>query len=151
MSRRGTFLILLLSAVATVACERLSSHGNSPRPGPDVFTPAHATVGGAVQDFLGILPTPKKQPIAFPHKTHLAKGAACTDCHESVARSPIAGIPSVKTCMICHESIATDRALIQQVTDYANRKVEIPWQRVYGFTQAAHVRFMHAPHVRAKV
>ena len=31
------------------------------------------------------------------------------------------------------------------------RGIEIPWQRVYGFTREAHVRFNHAPHIRAKV
>jgi hypothetical protein len=53
--------------------------------------------------------------------------------------------------MICHESIATDRPLIQQVTDYSKRGIEIGWQRVYGYSQSAHVRFNHAPHIRAKV
>ena len=31
------------------------------------------------------------------------------------------------------------------------RAIEIPWQRVYGFTREAHVRFNHAPHIRASV
>ncbi len=75
----------------------------------------------------------------------------CTDCHETVEKGPVAGIPSVRTCMICHESIATDRPLIQKVTDYSKRKVDIPWQRVYGYAQEYHVRFQHAPHIRAKV
>jgi hypothetical protein len=75
----------------------------------------------------------------------------CTDCHETVERGPIAGIPSVKTCMICHSQIATDRPLIKEVTGYSDKGIEIPWQRVYGFTHEAHVRFNHAPHVRAGV
>jgi len=41
--------------------------------------------------------------------------------------------------------------LIKQVTGYADKGIEIPWQRVYGFTHEAHVRFNHAPHVRANV
>ena len=64
----------------------------------------------------------------------------CTDCHESVEKGPIAGIPSVKTCMICHSQIATDRPLIKQVTSYSDKGIDIPWQRVYGFTHEAHVR-----------
>jgi hypothetical protein len=145
--RRGTLLVVLAMAT-TSACGYVSA---SPTPqGPDLFTTAHRTVGDAARDFFLLRPS-ASQPIPFPHKTHLEKGVLCVDCHETVERGPIAGIPSVKTCMICHESMATDRPTIQQVTDYAKRKVEIPWQRVYGYPQEAHVRFQHAPHVRAKI
>jgi hypothetical protein len=116
----------------------------------DVFTPAHRTTAAAARDFFGIRPT-AQQPIPFPHKVHIAKKAECIDCHESVEKGPIAGIPSVKTCMICHSQIATDRPLIKEVTAYSEKGIEIPWQRVYGFTHSAHVRFNHAPHVRASV
>ena len=115
-----------------------------------VFTPAHRTTGEAARDFFAIRPT-AVQPIPFPHKTHLEKKAVCADCHESADKGPIAGIPSVKTCMICHSQIATDKPLIKQVTDYSEKGIEIPWQRVYGFTREAHVRFNHAPHIRASV
>ena len=104
----------------------------------------------AARDFFAIRPA-AVQPIPFPHKTHIDKKAVCTDCHESADKGPIAGIPSVKTCMICHSQIATDRPLIKQVTGYADKGIEIPWQRVYGFTREAHVRFNHAPHIRASV
>jgi Cytochrome c7 and related cytochrome c len=115
-----------------------------------VFTPAHRTFVEAARDYFAIRSKPE-QPIPFPHKTHIEKKAECTDCHESVEKGPVAGIPSVKTCMICHSQIATDHPLIKQVTDYSNKGIEIPWQRVYGFTREAHVRFNHAPHIRASV
>jgi hypothetical protein len=115
-----------------------------------VFTPAHRTFGDATRDFFAIK-SKAEQPIPFPHKTHIDKKAVCVDCHESVEKGPIAGIPSVKTCMICHSQIATDKPLIKQVTDYSDKGIEIPWQRVYGFTRSAHVRFNHAPHIRAEV
>jgi hypothetical protein len=135
-------VVLVLTAAAC---------GAPPAPDPStVFTPAHATLGAAARDFFAIRSKPE-QPIPFPHKTHIDKKAECVDCHESVAKGPIAGIPSVKTCMICHSQIATDRPLIKQVTGYSDKGVEIPWQRVYGFTREAHVRFNHAPHVRASV
>ena len=123
------------------------------RPSNDasVFTPAHRTAGGAIRDFFGVRPD-ARQPIAFPHSVHIAKGLTCTDyCHESAAKGPIAGLPSVKTCMICHDAIATDRPIIQQLTAYQKRGLDISWQRVYGYTAEAHVRFNHAPHVRANV
>jgi hypothetical protein len=106
----------------------------------------------AVREFFGVRAS-APQPIPFPHQTHIEKAMLkCTDyCHESVTKGPRAGLPSVKTCMICHDSIATDRPLIQKITDYSKRNVDIPWQRVYGFTPEAHVRFDHSPHIRAKV
>lgn len=153
-------LLALAMACTAAACRRPdtpSSSGQVELGAPmtattGVFTPAHRTVVDAVRDFFGIRPTPE-QPIPFPHKVHIAKGLACTDyCHESAAKGPIAGLPSVKTCMICHSAIATDRPVIQRITtEYSDKGLDIPWQRVYGFTAPAHVRFNHAPHIRAAV
>ena len=93
-----------------------------------------------------------KQPIPFPHKVHIAKKARLHRLsRDASSRGPVAGIPSVKTCMICHSQIATDKPLIKEVTAYSEKGIEIPWQRVYGFTHESHVRFNHAPHVRANV
>src|SRR5262249_14932531 len=66
-------------------------------------------------------------------------------------KGPIATVPGVKKCMICHELVATDSPIIKQVTAYNNRGEEIPWQRVYGWNEESHVRFNHAPHMRAGV
>jgi formamidopyrimidine-DNA glycosylase len=136
--------IVVASALAVIACD------GHPQVSSSVFTPAHRTMTDAVRDYLNIRPK-AEQPFPFPHKTHIAKKAECTDCHETVEKGPVAGIPSVRTCMICHSQIAIDRPLIKEVTAYSDKGIEIPWQRVYGFTHEAHVRFNHAPHVRAKV
>jgi hypothetical protein len=138
-------LLAIVSAFAAIACGAQPSIDHA-----KVFTPAHRTTGEAARDFFGVRPA-AIQPIPFPHKTHIAKKAVCADCHESADKSPVAGIPSVKTCMICHSQIATDKPLIKQVTSYSEKGIEIPWQRVYGFTREAHVRFNHAPHIRASV
>jgi Cytochrome c7 and related cytochrome c len=142
-------VFLAAAALLAAACSWLDDR----RPAADtsVFTPAHRTASGAVRDFFGVRPT-AIQPIAFPHAVHIAKGLTCTDyCHEHVTKGPVAGLPSVKTCMICHDAIATDRPLIQQLADYQKRGVDISWQRVYGYPAESHVRFNHAPHVRAGV
>ncbi len=142
---QGPALLLLLCALFAAACGSRPAVDSS-----SVFTPAHATFGEASREFFAIRPA-AVQPIPFPHKTHLDKKAVCADCHESADKGPVAGIPSVKTCMICHSQIATDRPLIKQVAGYADKGIEIPWQRVYSFTREAHVRFNHAPHIRASV
>jgi len=140
-----TAAFAVLAFVCAAACGTQPAQVSS-----SVFTPAHRTTAEAARAYFGIRPK-AEQPIPCPHKTHIAKKAECVDCHESVEKGPIAGIPSVKTCMICHSQIAIDRPLIKLVTDYSDKGIEIPWQRVYGFTRESHVRFNHAPHVRASV
>ena len=116
-----------------------------------VFTPAHSTVGEAVRHFFGIKPEPV-QPIPYTHIAHIElAGLVCVDCHDAVDVGPIAHIPSVSLCMDCHEFIATESPAIQMLTSYADRGEEPPWQRVYGWFEEAHVRFNHAPHIRADV
>lgn len=132
----------------------LSAQGQSttasPAPSDDVFTTAHPTVLDAVREYFGIRSTPV-QPIAFTHKVHLANGLQCTDCHVGVDRGPDARIPSVNFCMTCHRVIATDKPEIKKVAAYYARGEDIPWQRVYGFEPSAHVKFNHAPHIRAGI
>lgn len=116
-----------------------------------MFTPAHRTTLEAARDFFGVRRA-ARQPIAFPHRVHIEKGLKCTEyCHESVTKGPIAGLPSVKICMICHAAIATDRPIIQTIADYESKGVDLAWQRVYGYAAESHVRFNHAPHIRASV
>jgi hypothetical protein len=51
--------------------------------------------------------------------------------------------------MICHNTIATDRPRIQRITAMREQCRDLAWQRVYGYTTQAHVKFNHAPHVNA--
>jgi cytochrome c7-like protein/class III cytochrome C family protein len=92
-----------------------------------------------------------EQPIAYSHKQHIALGLACLDCHSTADTSAAATIPSVQKCMLCHAKVAVDKPEIQKVSTFAKSRREIPWQRVYGFSTEASVRFQHAPHVRAGV
>jgi hypothetical protein len=116
-----------------------------------IFTPAHTSPAEAVRHFFGLRKEPV-QPIAYTHAVHIQKAELqCDFCHSSVATGPRATIPGVKDCMNCHQSIATDLPVIKQVAAYLERGEEIPWQRVYGWNEEAHVRFNHAPHIRAEV
>ncbi len=116
-----------------------------------VFTTAHPTIGAAVNGFLGRRPDPV-QPIEFPHNIHVGKQIACTEyCHEGVTTGAVAGLPSVRTCLICHNTIATDKPRIQRITEMRTKGLDLDWQRVFGYTREAHVKFNHAPHIRAEV
>ena len=148
----------MVCLAASVGCRvldtRPTTDGAAPPPLPGqstgVFTTARPNLAAAVDDFLNRRPE-ARQPLEFPHNIHIGKEISCDTCHEGVATGPVAGLPSVKACMICHESIATDRPRIQQITAMRDKGIDLAWQRVYGFSNDDHVRFNHAPHVRAKV
>jgi hypothetical protein len=91
---------------------------------------------------------PPAQPIAYSHKLHISKGLTCLDCHSTADTQAAATIPSVNKCMLCHAKIARDKPEIQKIADYAEKKREIPWVRVYGFEPNALVKFRHSPHVK---
>ncbi len=143
----GSASLTFLRAVSSDRSAAAGPRGSQTSP---VFTPAHRTVWEAVEDFFGWQPKPV-QPIGFTHKAHLAQGMQCVGCHTGVDEGPDAQIPGVKVCMVCHEDIAADKPEIQKVKAYAARGEDIPWQRVYAYSAAAHVKFNHAPHIRAGV
>ena len=117
----------------------------------EVFTTARPTLAAALDDFLGRRPDPV-QPLEFTHRVHAGRQIRCTEyCHESVTTGPVAGLPSVRTCMICHNTIATNRPRIRQITALREKGLDLAWQRVYGYAAPSHVRFNHAPHIRAEV
>ncbi len=133
-----------------VPLETLSAESHAAASTSETFSPAHRTILDSLRDFFGWRPKPV-QPVAYSHKIHLAQGMACVSCHVGVDQGPEAAIPGAKVCMACHQAIATDRREIRKIAAYAARGEDIPWQRVYGFVPSAHVRFNHAPHIRANV
>ncbi len=146
IAHHSAVVLAALTVAGTLACGRTDDTRRAA-----VFTPAHPNLRAALSDFIGMRRR-AEQPFPFPHNTHAANKVACTEyCHETVIEGPIAGLPSVKTCMICHGDIAADRPLIKQLAAYEQKGVDIEWQRVYGYTAYAHVRFNHAPHIRARV
>jgi hypothetical protein len=92
-----------------------------------------------------------QQPIAFPHNKHIRLGMDCVDCHTGADTRASAGIPSVQKCMLCHAKLLTGDAEVKKVAAYYNKGIEIPWVRVYSFTEDAHVKFRHAPHYQAGI
>jgi len=148
-------IVVLICAAGWVARRTLAAGtdtgASQQSQGDSVFSPAHDSVRAAIADFFEHHPSQPVQPIAFPHKTHLAKGLQCEVCHTGVNLGPEAAIPSVKFCMNCHQVIATDRPEIKKVAAYQARGEDIPWVRVYDYSPTAHVRFNHAPHIRAGV
>jgi hypothetical protein len=155
---RTAIVVSALVLAGSIGCRMLDSTPQSSAGAPllpgqvdAVFTTARPTVGVAVAEFFSWRPEPE-QPLEFPHNIHAGKQIACTEyCHEAVSTGPQAGLPSVRTCMVCHNTIATDRPRIKTLTAMRERGEDFVWQRVYGYPAQAHVRFNHAPHIRAEV
>jgi hypothetical protein len=153
-----TWLVIVLTAACASALvgillwsEPTGAAAPSEYQSTGIFTPAHPSAYAAVRDFFDMHPTHPAQPIAFTHTVHLAKGLQCDFCHAGVNQGPEARIPGVTTCMSCHQVIATDRPEIKKIAAYKARGEDIPWVRVYNYSESAHVKFNHAPHIRAQV
>lgn len=138
-----------LARPATRAADQRAGGGDEAQ-SSEIFTPAHRNMLDALRDFFGARRTPV-QPIAYTHKVHLANGMTCTNCHTNVEKGAIAGIPSITLCMTCHQVVATDKPEIKKMAALFARGEDIPWQRVYDYSPTAHVKFIHAPHIRAQV
>ena len=113
---RSALVISALILTGSLGCRMLDT---TPRPATSnapalpgqstaVFTTARASVGQVLSDFIGSHEKTPQQPVEFPHNIHYGKKISCTEyCHESVTTGPVAGLPSVRTCMVCHNAIAS--------------------------------------------
>lgn len=84
-----------------------------------------------------------KQPIEFPHKTHIEVGLECTTCHDRAEKDTVAGRPATALCLSCHAG-GEGTAEIRKVQAFENGG-EIPWKRVWRLPR--HVFFSHRTHV----
>ncbi len=125
----------------------------------DTFSGTHALLLGIIVFLLLILAAifisratalaAPEQPIDFSHKKHNDAGLECLFCHSQAQRSDIAGIPSVKFCIECHQTIATEAEQIQILQGYWDRQEPIPWVAVNDLPD--HTYFSHQVHLAARV
>jgi hypothetical protein len=93
--------------------------------------------------------TAPAQPLPYSHKTHLAAGLKCGDCHTNPDPGDRMEFPDTAKCMVCHSSIAKDKPAIQKLSEFAKSKQPIPWVRVYVLS--AFVYWNHRSHLEAGV
>lgn len=104
------------------------------------------TPGDTVDD-VGYTPS---QPLPFNHKRHtLEHKIPCEYCHSGARRSPVAGIPSLNTCIGCHKFVATDKGPIKLLTERYQTNQPLKWTKVHDLPDF--VRFSHQVHVLAKI
>lgn len=93
---------------------------------------------------------PLPQPIAFPHMVHVTGyGLDCRHCHSSADKSQYVNIPSVRKCMTCHRTIATDKPEVKALAQFWKEKKPVPWNKVIDVPN--HVYFPHQKMVNAMV
>jgi len=87
-----------------------------------------------------------EQPIPYSHKTHLANGLQCKNCHTNADPGEMMGFPATKTCMGCHTTIKKDSPAIQKLAAYNKDQKPVPWVRVYQIPN--YVFFSHRVHTQ---
>jgi hypothetical protein len=91
--------------------------------------------------------TPPAQPIPYSHKTHLAVGLECKDCHANPEPGRLMTFPATSKCMQCHVTIAKNKPSIQKLAGFSKSQKPIPWVRVY--TVLPGVSWTHRAHLAA--
>lgn len=87
-----------------------------------------------------------KQPIEYPHKTHVEKlKLPCTSCHQRAEKDAAAGRPPTALCLACHAGGETTSDEVKKIRAFGERGQEIPWKRVWRLPP--HVFFPHRTHV----
>lgn len=100
--------------------------------------------------FVGFHEKMPDQPIYFWHYTHAyVDQISCLFCHPYAAKSSIAGIPSVQTCIGCHRVVIPHNPEVQKILGYWERKEPIPWVRVTYLPDF--VYFTHDRHVNSGI
>jgi hypothetical protein len=114
---------------------------------------ARAQQAGATSDVKQEVPdnpsehAPPEQPIPYSHKTHLALGLPCANCHTNPDPGNLMTFPAASKCMACHRSIAKDKPAIRKLASFAKSGQAIPWVRVYRVTEG--VNWSHRKHLDA--
>lgn len=91
-----------------------------------------------------------EQPIPYDHSLHAGKyQIPCQYCHSNVERSRHATVPSINTCLNCHNNITSDSSSIKKLKSAFEAGESIPWVKVHLLPD--YVKFNHKRHVQKGV
>ena len=103
------------------------------------MTPAYTRVGYA-----------PVQPVPFSHALHAGQlGLDCRYCHNNVANSSFANLPTSQTCMNCHSMVKKDSPLLAVVRHSYETGEPVPWVQIHQVPDFAY--FNHEAHVNRGV
>jgi hypothetical protein len=133
-------------AVVMAASIALRARSAAPMPAPP-----HAAAAPTAASQTTHTPPPAApvQPVPYSHKTHIALGFECRQCHVNPEAGRLMTYPPATLCMSCHQAVAADRPSIQKLAALAASGNPIPWVRVYAVPD--YVFWSHGPHLAAKV
>lgn len=84
--------------------------------------------------------------LAFSHKLHvLDEGIDCADCHTVSDSQDLPGMPSLASCMLCHENIDADKPPERRVASLFD---EYGYRAAGVSRQAEEIIFSHAAHTQ---
>lgn len=86
-----------------------------------------------------------EQPISFSHKKHQEQGIDCLTCHPYYQTQTFAGMPSLATCLGCHQEAITQSPEEEKIRQLQKKGEKISWKRLYQ--EPDHVFFSHRRHV----
>lgn len=121
MNRRFAIFVMALVAAASAQVSRTPPPEKTFRPG-----------------------APVEQPLPYSHKTHLALGLKCLDCHAIPDPGDFATFPAEAKCMACHTAVKPESPHIQKLAEAEKSGEPIAWNRVYQLPE--YVYFSHAVH-----
>jgi len=110
------------------------------------FTLAMAAAGFAAGRIL-LRPTEiVTQPIQFNHLTHVQEvELECSSCHEYFETGQSSGLPSLASCLVCHEETMTDSPEEQKLVELAEKDPGTVFRKL--FRMPDHVYYSHRRHV----
>jgi Cytochrome c7 and related cytochrome c len=95
-------------------------------------------------------PVGPEQPLPFSHRRHAGvRGISCYFCHPGADRSPVAGVPEIGRCLLCHNRVIPYFTPIRKLHESYQTGKPIEWVRVYRLADFVH--FNHAAHLRKNV
>lgn len=87
---------------------------------------------------------PVRQPINFNHSKHIENGLSCVDCHVGATTQAQATLPSLETCLMCHEEAVTESAEEEKLRTIAQAQTGLRWTQITRVP--SHVYFSHRRH-----
>ncbi|HKY70851.1 MAG TPA: cytochrome c3 family protein [Nitrospira sp.] len=89
-----------------------------------------------------------RQPIAFSHARHAGDlRIDCLYCHRAASVSTAAGIPSMRTCIGCHQNVARDSPEIRALAASWETQQPVEWVRLHRLPDF--VYFTHERHLES--
>jgi hypothetical protein len=86
------------------------------------------------------------QPIQFNHQKHVKDvGAECSTCHEYYETREHSGLPSLTTCLGCHEGGVTDSPEEKRLLELAGQDPQPVFRKLFRLPD--HAYYSHRRHV----